>query len=330
MKVLVAGGAGYIGSETARQLVEAGHQVVVFDSLVKGHRAAVPAGATFVWGDLADRIGVELALREHEIEAVMQFAAFIEAGESMKLPARYFRNNTVHTLNLLESCLAAGVDRVVFSSTASVYGFAGGEPVAEDTPHRPVNVYGESKLMVETMLRWFNELHGLRYAALRYFNASGAPAYAGADQGEDHAPETHLIPLTLQVALGQREHIGIYGTDYPTPDGTCIRDYIHVTDLASAHLLALEALAERDRLIYNLGNGNGFSVREVIEVCRRVTGHSIPAMETPRRPGDPPILIASSEKIQRELGWAPRTPELEEIVASAWEWHRRHPQGYEG
>jgi len=326
MRVLVSGGAGYIGSTTSQLLVDAGYEVVVFDSLVKGHRAAVPAGATFVWGDLADRTAIEKTLREYEIDAVMQFAAFIEAGESMKLPARYFRNNTSHTLNLLEACLDAGVNKVVFSSTAAVYGFAGDEPIVETTPHAPVNVYGEAKLMVETMLRWFNELHGLRYAALRYFNASGGRP----DRGEDHAPETHLIPLTLQVALGQREHIGIFGTDYPTPDGTCIRDYIHVEDLASAHLLALEALEKQDRLIYNLGNGNGFSVREVIEVCRKVTGHAIPAVETPRRPGDPPILIASSDKIKRDLGWAPRMPDLEEIVATAWEWHRRRPGGYNG
>jgi UDP-glucose 4-epimerase len=326
MKVLVVGGAGYIGSTTAQHLVDAGHQVVVFDSLVKGHRAAVPAGATLVWGDLADRIAIERALAEHDIEAVMQFAAFIEAGESMKTPARYFRNNTMHTLNLLEACLDAGVNKVVFSSTAAVYGFAGDDPIVETMPHQPVNAYGEAKLMVETMLRWFNDLHGLRYAALRYFNAAGGSP----DRGEDHSPETHLIPLTLQVALGQREHIGIFGVDYPTPDGTCIRDYIHVEDLASAHLLALEALETHNRLIYNLGNGNGFSVREVIEVCRRVTGHPIPAVETPRRPGDPPFLIASSEKIQRELGWSPRMPDLEAIVASAWEWRRRHPNGYEG
>jgi len=326
MKILVSGGAGYIGSATAQLLVDAGHDIVVFDSLVKGHRAAVPAGAAFVWGDLADRIAIERALREHEIEAVMQFAAFMEAGESMKEPARYFRNNTMHTLNLLEACLDVGVNKVVFSSTAAVYGYADDDPIVETTPHKPVNAYGETKLMVETMLSWFNRLHGLRYAALRYFNAAGGRP----DRGEAHSPETHLIPLTLQVALGQREHIGIFGADYPTPDGTCVRDYIHVEDLASAHLLALEALEEQERLTYNLGNGSGFSVREVIEVCRQVTGHPIPAVETPRRPGDPPILIASSEKIQRELGWAPSMPALEEIVTSAWEWHRRHPDGYAG
>ncbi len=327
MKILVSGGAGYIGSATARRLLEAGHDVVILDSLVKGHRAAVPAGATFVWGDLADRLSVERVLRDYGIEAVMQFAAFIEAGESMKTPARYFRNNTMHTLNLLEACLDVGVQKVVFSSTAAVYGFAGGdEPIRETTALQPASAYGESKLLVERMLGWFHQLHGLRYAALRYFNAAGGRP----DRGEDHHPETHLIPLTLQVAMGQRAQINIFGVDYPTPDGTCVRDYIHVDDLAEAHLLALQALTERETLIYNLGNGSGFSVRQVIETCRRVTGQPIPAVETERRPGDPPILIASSEKIQRELGWRPRMPALEDIVASAWEWHRRHPRGYEG
>lgn len=325
MRILVVGGAGYIGSATAQLLLDAGHEVIVFDSLVKGHRKAVPAGATFVWGDLADRIAIERTLRDYRIEAVMQFAAFIEAGESMKQPARYFRNNTSNTLNLLEACLDAGVNKVVFSSTAAVYGDAGDDPIVETMPLQPINAYGESKRMVEIMLSWFNQVHGLRYAALRYFNAAGGRP----ERGEDHAPETHLIPLTLQVALGQRECIQIFGTDYPTPDGTCIRDYIHVEDLAMAHLLALQALEKHDRLIYNLGNGRGFSVREVIETCRRVTGHPIPAIEAPRRPGDPPILIASSEKIRRELGWEPRKPTLEEIVASAWEWHRRHPKGFE-
>jgi len=325
MRILVSGGAGYIGSATAQRLVDAGHEVVVFDSLVKGHRAAVPAGAAFVWGDLQDRVAIERALREQRIEAVMQFAAFIEAGESMQRPARYFRNNTAHTLNLLEACLDAGVRKLVFSSTAAVYGFAGGDrPIVETAALEPASAYGESKLLVERMLSWLNRLHGLRYAALRYFNAAGGRP----ERGEDHAPETHLIPLTLQVALGQRKQISIFGTDYPTPDGTCVRDYIHVDDLAEAHLLALNALEERDALVYNLGNGSGFSVREVVEVCRKVSGHPIPAVESARRPGDPPVLIASSEKIQRELGWKPRLPALEQIVASAWEWHRRHPRGY--
>ncbi|MGQ9516657.1 MAG: UDP-glucose 4-epimerase GalE [Anaerolineae bacterium] len=324
MRVLVVGGAGYIGSATAQCLLDAGYEVVVFDSLVKGHRAAVPAGAEFVHGDLAHRDQIEDALRRFRVEAVMDFAAFIEAGESMKEPGRYFRNNVCGTLNLLEACVSAGVRRLVFSSTAAVYGIAEEIPITEEAPLHPVNVYGESKLMVERMLEWYGRIYGLRCAALRYFNAAGGRP----DRGEDHHPETHLIPLTLQVALGQRPHIAIFGTDYPTPDGTCVRDYIHVDDLASAHVLALRALDRHERLIYNLGNGRGFSVREVIEVCRRVTGHPIPAVETPRRPGDPPVLIASSEKIQRELGWKPRWPSLEDIVASAWEWHRRHPHGY--
>jgi UDP-glucose 4-epimerase len=324
MRVLVVGGAGYIGSATAQCLLDAGHEVMVFDSLVKGHRAAVPAGAEFVQGDLAHGGQIEEALRRFRADAVMDFAAFIEAGESMKEPGRYFRNNVCGTLNLLEACVRAGVPRLVFSSTAAVYGIAEEIPIPEEAPLRPVNVYGESKLMVERMLEWYGRIHGLRYAALRYFNAAGGRP----DRGEDHHPETHLIPLTLQVALGQRPHIAIFGTDYPTPDGTCVRDYIHVDDLAAAHVLALEALDQHERLVYNLGNGQGFSVREVIEVCRRVTGHPIPAVEAPRRPGDPPVLIASSAKIQRELGWKPRWPALEDIVASAWEWHRRHPQGY--
>jgi UDP-glucose 4-epimerase len=324
MRVLVVGGAGYIGSATAQCLLDAGHEVMVFDSLVKGHRAAVPAGAEFIQGDLTHRGQIEEALRCFRADAVMDFAAFIEAGESMKEPGRYFHNNVCGTLNLLEACVHAGVPRLVFSSTAAVYGIAEEIPIPEEAPLCPVNVYGESKLMVERMLEWYGRIHGLRYAALRYFNAAGGRP----DRGEDHHPETHLIPLTLQVALGQRPHIAIFGTDYPTPDGTCVRDYIHVDDLAAAHVLALEALDQHERLVYNLGNGQGFSVREVIEVCRRVTGHPIPAVEAPRRPGDPPVLIASSAKIQRELGWKPRWPALEDIVASAWEWHRRHPQGY--
>jgi UDP-glucose 4-epimerase len=254
----------------------------------------------------------------------MHFAAFIEPGESMQVPERYFRNNTANALTLLESMLAHGVGKLVFSSTAGVYGDPGHMPIMETDALNPVNAYGESKLLVERMLAWFHRIHGLRYASLRYFNAAGATDRLG----ESHRPETHLIPLTLQVALGQREHINIYGTDYPTPDGTCIRDYIHVLDLAQAHVLALEALENRDQLVYNLGNGQGFSVREVIEVCRRVTGHPVPAVEAPRRPGDPPQLVASSERIQRELGWQPRIPNLEDIVASAWVWHRAHPNGY--
>jgi UDP-glucose 4-epimerase len=323
--VLVMGGAGYIGSVVAAELLKAGHRVIVYDNLSRGHRRAVPAGAELVVGEVADRAALDRLFETLPVDAVMHFAALIEAGESMQVPERYFRNNTANTLTLLEAMLAHDVNRLVFSSTAALYGEPEHIPIEETDPLRPTNAYGESKLLVERMLAWFNRIHGLRYASLRYFNAAGATG----ELGEDHHPESHLIPLTLKVVLGQRDHIAIFGTDYPTPDGTCIRDYIHVVDLATAHLLALDALAEHDRLIYNLGNGRGFSVRQVIEVARRVTGHRIPAVETPRRPGDPAVLVASSAKIQQELHWQPQYPELETIVASAWEWHRRHPNGYE-
>jgi UDP-glucose 4-epimerase len=254
----------------------------------------------------------------------MHFAASIQAGESMEKPALYFRNNVCNSLNLIEAAVEHGVKRFVLSSTAAVYGEPEGELIQETDPLVPANTYGETKLMIERMLRWFGEIHGLRYAVLRYFNAAGA--FGG--KGEDHQPETHLIPLVLQVPLGKRENLRIFGTDYPTADGTCIRDYIHIADLSSAHLLALEALAERPQLTYNLGNGKGYSVRQVIDVARKVTGHPIPAMEAPRRPGDPAMLVASSERIRKELGWQPRYPHLNDIVRSAWEWHQAHPNGY--
>jgi len=273
---------------------------------------------------VADRAALEGLLRSRAPDAVMHFAALIEAGESMQVPERYFRNNTASTLTLLEAMLACGPKRLVFSSTAALYGNPERTPIEETDALRPTNAYGESKLLVEQMLEWLNRIHGLRYASLRYFNAAGAEG----ELGEDHRPESHLIPLTLKVALGLRDHIAIFGTDYPTPDGTCVRDYIHVSDLASAHLLALEALEQRSRLIYNLGNGRGFSVREVIEEARAVTGHPIPAVESPRRIGDPEVLVASSRKIQQELGWKPQYPDLRSIVSSAWEWYRRHPNGY--
>ena len=253
----------------------------------------------------------------------MHFAAFIEAGESMANPGKYFRNNLGCSLGLIEACVAAGIRRFVFSSSAAVYA-SSDEPLGEEAPLGPANVYGQTKLMIEQTLDWYRRIHGLRFASLRYFNAAGAlPGL-----GEAHHPESHLIPLVLQVALGQRPHAQIFGTDYPTPDGTCIRDYIHVADLVSAHLLALEALGEHDRLVYNLGNGSGVSVRQVIETARQVTGHPIPAVESPRRPGDPPRLVASAERIRRDLGWAPVYQDLHQIVASAWEWHRQHPTGY--
>jgi UDP-glucose 4-epimerase len=321
--VFVTGGAGYIGSAAAAELIAAGHAVTVFDNLSRGHRAAVPPKAHFVEGDLADPAALDAALSADPPQAVMHLAAYIEAGESMEQPAQYFRNNVANSLNLIEAAVRHGVGRFVLSSTAAVYA-GGDEPLAETAPLHPANVYGETKWMIERMLRWFASQRGLHYAALRYFNASGAMP----GRGEAHRPESHLIPRVLQAALGQAEEVSIFGTDYPTPDGTCIRDYIHIADLVAAHLLALEALGEREALTYNLGNGAGYSVREVIETARRVTGRPIPARERPRRPGDAARLVASAEKIRRELGWAPRYLALEDIVASAWEWHRTHPDGY--
>jgi UDP-glucose 4-epimerase len=293
----------------------------------------VPSGVNFIEGDLADRALLEdifrTAKREGKpFDTVLHFAALIEAGESMKHPEVYFRNNTASTLSLLEAVIAEGPRRVVFSSTAAVYGEPESVPIQEDARLRPTNVYGESKLMVETMLNWFHVIHGLRSVSLRYFNVAGAPeGPEGVTRGEDHEPESHLIPLILDVALGRRQSIRIYGDDYPTADGTCIRDYIHVSDLADAHLLAVKALetdaAAKSRLIFNLGNGHGFSVREVIESARRVTGHPIPAELHPRRPGDPAVLVASSEKAMRELGWKPRYTQLDDIVRTAWVWHQK-------
>jgi UDP-glucose 4-epimerase len=322
--VLVTGGAGYIGSVVTAQLLAKGHRVIVCDNLSHGSKRAIPSSAKTIIADTADRVALDRIFSEQPIDAVVHMAAFIEAGESMRVPEKYFRNNTANSLTLFEAMLEHKVQRLVFSSTAALYGTPERTPIEETDALKPTNTYGESKLLVEQMLAWFNRIHGLRYASLRYFNAAGA---AGA-LGEDHIPESHLIPLTLQVALGRRDHIAIYGTDYPTPDGTCVRDYIHVSDLASAHLLALDALRERDKLIYNLGNGRGFSVREVVETVRRVTGHAIPAREAPRRPGDPAVLVAASNRIKRELNWQPQFPSLESIVHSAWEWRRAHPNGY--
>ncbi len=327
--VLVVGGAGYIGSTVSAGLQRAGRPVVVLDDFSKGHRQALPQGCRVVEGSVHDGALLDRIMQEHRPQAVLHFAAFIEAGESMREPGRFFRNNTFGTLSLLESMVRNDVRTLVFSSTAAVYGTPGRVPITEEAPLVPTNAYGESKLMVERMLDWFGRLHGVRSASLRYFNAAGNTP----ERGEDHSPETHLIPILLEVALGQRPHAAIYGTDYPTPDGTCVRDYIHVLDLASAHLLALEALERPEcpaRLIYNLGNGQGFSVRQVVETVRRVTGHAVPVVEAPRRPGDPPMLVAASQKIRRELGWEPRFPTLEEIVATAWEWRSRHPRGYAG
>ncbi len=323
-RVLVTGGSGYIGSVVTSQLLSKGCEVVVFDNLSNSRAVAVPSGAKLVHGDTADRALLDRVFNEHRFDAVMHFAASIEAGESMKVPEKYFRNNTANSLTLLEVVLAHKVPRFVFSSTAALYGTPDRTPIEETDPLHPTNTYGESKLLVEQMLAWFHRIHGLRYACLRYFNAAGATP----EQGEDHHPESHLIPLILQVALGKRDHIAIYGTDYSTPDGTCVRDYIHVSDLASAHLLVLDALTEKDKLIYNLGNGRGFSVREVIETVRRVTGHPIPVREVERRAGDPAVLVASSAKIKHDLHWEPQFPALEAIVRSAWDWFRAHPDGY--
>ena len=324
MNILVTGGAGYIGSATAEALLKAGHSVAVYDSLVTGHRLAVPEGATFIQADLSDSHALAEALTRSKFDAVMHFAAFIEAGESMKEPGRFYQNNFTNSLALMETAVRAGVERFVLSSTAAVFA-SSDEPLTEESPLGPTNVYGHTKLMVEQALEWYREIHGLHFAALRYFNACGALP----GRGEAHQPESHLIPLVLQVPLGTRDSVGIYGTDYPTPDGTCIRDYIHIADLVSAHILAVDGLKERDRLVYNLGSGNGYSVREVIETARQVTGHRIPAQELPRRPGDSARLVASSDKIKRELGWKPQHDDLYEIISSAWAWHKWHPKGYQ-
>jgi UDP-glucose 4-epimerase len=323
MNIFVTGGAGYIGSATADALIKAGHNVTVYDSLVTGHSEAVPAGAAFIQGDLADSHSLALALTSQKFDAVMHFAAFIEAGESMKDPGKFFRNNLVNSLSLMDMAVRAGVKRFVLSSTAAVYQ-SSEEPLSEESPLGPTNTYGYTKLAVEQSLDWYRQIHGLHFAALRYFNACGArPGH-----GEAHQPESHLIPRVIQVALGQAEAAYIFGTDYPTPDGTCIRDYIHILDLVSAHLLALQALGEHDKLVYNVGSGNGFSVREVIEATKQVSGVDIKVIEGPRRPGDSARLVASSEKIRRELGWKPQHDNMLDILGSAWEWHKNNPKGY--
>lgn len=337
MKILITGGAGYIGGTVASVLTEKGHKAVIYDNLSHGRRDLVPAGTEFVEGELENRPAIEnLFIKARNsgapFDGVLHFAALIEAGESMKQPEAFFRNNTAATLSLLEAMLACGPRRLVFSSTAAVYGEPEAVPIQEDAKLGPTNAYGESKLLVERMLAWLNRIHGLRYASLRYFNVAGAPEKADGTitRGEAHQPETHLIPLVLDVALRRRDSIKIFGDDYPTPDGTCIRDYIHVSDLADAHLLALHALEaphnsnlDLSPLIYNLGNGQGFSVRQVIESARRVTGHPIPVEICPRRAGDPAVLVASSEKAIRELGWKPRYTNLDDIVRTAWMWHQK-------
>jgi UDP-glucose 4-epimerase len=322
MKILVVGGAGYIGSICAEVLLDQKHEVAILDNLSEGHRRAVDPRAEFVEGDLVDSKTTADTLARLRPEAVMHFAANALVGESMQNPSKYFRNNIASGLNLLDAMVAADVRRLVFSSTCATFGPPDRVPIDEETPQRPINPYGESKLAFEKILRWYDAIHGLRFVSLRYFNAAGASEKFG----EDHRCETHLIPNVLKVALGGKKHVEIFGTDYQTPDGTCIRDYIHIIDLAHAHILALEASTSA---FYNLGTGGGSSVREVIESCRKITGQPIPVLEKPRRLGDPPRLIASSEKIKRELGWRPQFQTLDAIVESAWKWHQKFPRGYE-
>ncbi len=323
MKILVTGGAGYIGSIVTEQLIAAGEEVVVFDNLSQGHRAAVHPQAHFVEGDLKDAAVVEALFDEFEPEAVMHFASNTLVGESMVQPFLYIGDNVTNGLNLIRSAVEHGVRRFILSSTANLFDRPERIPIDEKERIVPGSPYGESKFILERILHWMDRIYGLRYAALRYFNAAGATK----ERGEDHHPETHLIPVVLQVALGQRESIAIFGDDYPTRDGTPVRDYIHVSDLAQAHILALHAL-DRGSRTYNLGSGQGFSVKEVIETARGVTGHPIPAKVVARRPGDPAVLIAGSETIRRELGWQPRFPDLRTIIQTAWDWHRTHPHGY--
>jgi UDP-glucose 4-epimerase len=326
VKILVTGGAGYIGSITSAELLQAGHRVVIFDNLYQGHRAAVPPEADFIQGDLADPRAVAQIFAAHpDIDGIMHFASYTLVGESMQQPLKYLRDNVSNATNLLTAATEHGVQRFILSSTANLFDDPERMPIDEAERIVPGSPYGESKYMIERLLHWFHRIYGMRYACLRYFNAAGDTP----ERGEDHDPETHLIPLVLQVPLGQREHITVFGDDYPTPDGTCVRDYIHIVDLAQAHILAMQALDDLGARHYNLGNGTGFSVLQVIETARAITGHPIPHTIGPRRPGDPATLVASSERIRRELHWQPRYPSLEDIIGSAWEWHRAHPHGYE-
>ena len=324
MRVLVTGGAGYIGSVVSEQLVADGHEVVVYDNLSKGHRDAVVEGAELVEGELLDSEILNRTFADRRIEAVIHMAAYSLVGESVDHPNKYYHNNVIAGLVLLDAMLACDVKQLVFSSTAAVYGEPEAQPIEETAPTNPTNPYGETKLAFEHTLKWYDRAYGLRYASLRYFNAAGATANCG----EDHDPETHIIPITLQAAAGKRPRVEIYGDDYPTPDGTCIRDYIHVVDLARAHIQALDVLNEESR-IYNLGcGGAGYSVKEVIDTARRVTGREIPTNVGPRRAGDPAILVASSDRIKTELGWQPQFQDLELIIDSAWRWMQNHEDGY--
>lgn len=327
MKVLVTGGAGYIGSIVSAELLKANHEVVVFDSLYQGHQEAVPEGAAFVQGDLEDREAVARLFREHTgIDGIMHFASYTLVGESMQLPLKYLRDNLVAGANLLEEAMRHNIGRFILSSTANLFDAPERIPIEPDERIVPGSPYGESKYFLERALYWFERIYGLKHACLRYFNAAGGTPH----RGEHHEPELHLIPIVLQVALGQREKLTIFGGDYPTKDGTCVRDYIHVVDLAQAHILALENLDRLGSRKYNLGNGNGFSNLEVVQTAERITGRPIPYTIGPRRAGDPATLIASSEKIRQELGWKPQYPTLDAIIGSAWEWHRQYPRGYQG
>ena len=321
MNVFVTGGAGYIGSVCVELLLDAGHQVTVLDNLIEGHRSAVDPRARFVEGCLSDAPALAARLKESRAEAVMHFAAHALVGESMQDPGKYFRNNVAWGLNLLDAAVAGGVGKMVFSSTCATYGPPDTLPITEELPQRPINPYGESKLMFEKMLRWYERIHGLEFVAFRYFNAAGATERCG----EHHRVETHLIPNVLRVALGQASSCDVYGADYPTPDGTCVRDYIHIVDIADAHI---RALAKGKRGFFNLGNGEGYSVRQVITACEAVSGKRITSIDQPRRSGDPPRLVAAASKARNDLGWQPQFPKLEDIVASAWAWHVAHPRGY--
>jgi UDP-glucose 4-epimerase len=326
MAVLVTGGAGYIGSHTVAALLERGEEIVVVDNLQQGHREAVLGGKLYE-GDLRDEIFLDRVFRENEIDAVIHFAANSLVGESMTNPGKYYHNNVYGTLCLLEQMNAHGVRRIVFSSTAATYGEPESVPIREADRTLPTNAYGETKLAMENMMKWFDVAHGVKYVSLRYFNAAGA--HDSGQIGEGHKPETHLVPIVLQVALGQRPHISVFGDDYPTEDGSCIRDYVHVSDLADAHVLAVERLRHKgESAVYNLGNGHGFSVKQVIDIARQVTGKEIPAVVEARRMGDPAVLVASSDKVQRELGWQPSRSKLENIIRSAWQWHQARPNGY--
>lgn len=327
MKVLVTGGAGYIGSHVVRALIEGGHTVTVFDNLSAGHRDAVHPDAALVVGDLLHEPDLQALFDNSSgFDGIMHFASHIQVGESMQKPFKYFRDNVFAVTYLLQYAVEAGVRRFILSSTANLYDEPQSIPITEDEPVIPGSVYGETKQSAERLLHWMDEIYGMKSVCLRYFNASGA--HPSGEIGEDHDPETHLIPLVLQVALGQRESISMFGTDYDTPDGTCIRDYVHVMDLADAHIRALQALEDGQSRVYNLGSGNGYSVREVIETARAVTGHAIPAIDAPRRAGDLPALVADSTKIRQELGWEPQYNSLEQIIATAWRWHRAHPRGF--